>query len=306
MSTKDRIDLTGASALVLVSLLLGLNQVLVKLLNQGMQPVFSAGLRSVLAFAIVLAYALWRKKRLGLPDGALVPAVLVGTFFAFEFMFLFKALDLTTVTRASIFFYSMPIWMTLGAHFLIEGERITTTKFLGLALAMAGVTWAFADRGAGGGSIIGDLMCALGAICWAGIGLTARTSRLNQATPETQLLCQLAVSGVILLPLSFLFGPLIRDFQTWHVGIFALMTAGILPVGFLIWLWILSIYPTGAMASFSFLTPVFGVIFGWLILGEEIGVTIIGALLLISLGIVLINRKTRMKNQPRPADDPTP
>jgi drug/metabolite transporter (DMT)-like permease len=47
------------------------------------------------------------------------------------------------------------------------------------------------------------------------------------------------------------------------------------------------------MASFGFLTPAFGVIFSWLILDETISVTILGALVLISAGIVLINYRPK-------------
>jgi drug/metabolite transporter (DMT)-like permease len=49
------------------------------------------------------------------------------------------------------------------------------------------------------------------------------------------------------------------------------------------------------MASFSFLAPVFGVIFGWLILDENISLTIFGSLLLVSIGIILINWKTKSR-----------
>jgi len=47
------------------------------------------------------------------------------------------------------------------------------------------------------------------------------------------------------------------------------------------------------MASFGFLSPVFGVFFGWLILGEALSVSVIGGLILVSVGIVLINKKQR-------------
>lgn len=290
---KDRIDLFGGSALLLFSAALGLNQVFIKLLNSGLQPVFGAGLRSVVAFFAVLAFALWRRKRLSISDGSLPAGLLTGVLFAVEFIFLFIALDHTTVTRVSIFFYSMPIWMSLGAHFLVPGERITPVRALGLVLAMAGVVWAFVDRGTGGGSLLGDILVTLGAVCWAAIGLSARVSRLSRAAPEMQLLYQLAVSSLILIPLAPLFGPLIRDLQPWHLGIFLLMALGVVSVGFLFWFWILKIYPASDVASYSFLAPVFGVIFGWLLLGEAIGPTIIGALALVSVGIVLINRRPK-------------
>ena len=37
--------------------------------------------------------------------------------------------------------------------------------------------------------------------------------------------------------------------------------------------------------------PVFGVLFGWMILDETLTVSVIGGLILVSIGIVLINRK---------------
>jgi len=182
----------------------------------------------------------------------------------------------------------------IGAHFLVEGEAITPRKAIGLGLAILGIIWAFVDRGTGGGSVLGDILSTLAAMCWAGVGLTARVSPMRKSSPEMQLIYQLAVSAVILLPLSLLFGPLIRDLQLWHLGVFAVMTIGVVSIGFVVWFWILSIYPASEMASFSFLAPVFGVIFGWLILNEEISPTIIGALTLVSLGIVLINRRPKL------------
>jgi drug/metabolite transporter (DMT)-like permease len=296
MERKDRIDTFGATMLVAVSMLLGLNQVMVKVTNAGLQPVFSAGMRSVLAACALLAWALWRKKKLSVTDGSLVPGIITGFLFAAEFVFLFLALDHTTVARVSIFFYSMPVWMTIGAHFLVPDERITPQKALGLLIAMAGVSWAMADRGAGGGSILGDVLTAVGAMFWAAIGLTARVTKMNRAVPEMQLLYQLVVSSIVLIPLSFFFGPLIRDLQPWHLGVFAVMSFGVVAVGFNVWFWVLKVYPAADMASWAFLAPVFGVIFGWLLLDEQMSVTIIGALVLVSVGIVLINRRPKARS----------
>jgi drug/metabolite transporter (DMT)-like permease len=83
---KDRIDAFGAMVLVLFSSLMGLNQVLVKLVNAGMSPAFQAGARSVCAFIPVLLWAWWRKRPLSVSDGSLLPGILAGVFFAFEFL----------------------------------------------------------------------------------------------------------------------------------------------------------------------------------------------------------------------------
>jgi drug/metabolite transporter (DMT)-like permease len=53
---------------------------------------------------------------------------------------------------------------------------------------------------------------------------------------------------------------------------------------------LVSRYPVSLLHAFSFFTPVFGVIFsGILILGEAISPNLIAALIMISLGMVLVN-----------------
>ena len=146
MDRKDRIDALGATLLVGFSMLLGLNQVLVKLVNSGLAPVFQAGLRSPCAFLPVLLYALYARKKLSINDGSLIPGIVCGFFFASEFLLLFQALDYTTVARASVFFYTMPFWLAVAAHFLIPGERLTTVRIAGLALAVAGIAWALLEK----------------------------------------------------------------------------------------------------------------------------------------------------------------
>ena len=109
--------------------------------------------------------------------------------------------------------------------------------------------------------------------------------------PEMQLFWMVAVSGVVLLAVSPLFGPLIRDLQPLHIAGLAFQVIVVVSAGFIFWLWLLSIYPAAAVASFSFLTPIFGLTLGWLILGEPIGPGILAAAALVAAGIILINRR---------------
>ncbi len=293
MERKQHIDAFGAAVLIVFSAMLGLNQVLIKIVNAGLQPVFQAGLRSVCAFFPVLLFAYVARKRLSLTNGSLGPGILCGTFFGIEFILLFQALDYTTVARASVMFYTMPVWVAAAAHFLIPGEKLTVTRSFGLVLAVAGVAWALAvdERPASNLAFIGDLMCLAAALLWAGIALLARTTRLSKSSPEMQLLYQLGVSAPILLVVALMIGGPIREPTALIWGIFAFQVLVVVCVGFLTWFWILSIYPASSMTSFSFLSPVFGVLFGWLILDEHISVSIIGGLVLVSAGIVLVNRK---------------
>lgn len=287
---KDRLDSFGFAMLLGVQALLAVNQILVKLGTVGLQPVFFAGLRSLLAIGFVWAWLVWRRRPPRLTRAALPSGLLIGALFAAEFLFLFLALDLTTVGRASLIMYSMPVWYALLAHFGL-GERITPMKAAGLALAFLGCAWALLSRPqTGDASLIGDL-CALGAAFgWALTAYVARRPVMRAEGPEMQLFWMVLVSAPILLLLSPLFGPLLRDLQPVHLAVLLFQSSVVVAGGFIAWLWLLSVYPGSTVASFSFLTPVLALVLGATLFRETVGLPILGAAALVAAGIVLINR----------------
>jgi len=291
MERKDRIDAIGAAVLFGFSILMGFNQVMIKLVNAGFSPVFQAGLRSALALFPVVLFALFMRRKLTLRDGSLFPGMFSGTLFAVEFMLLFTALEYTAVSRASVFMYTMPVWVAIGAHFLIPGEHLTPRRAFGLLLAVAGVGVALLDEAPSWtpNAFLGDMMCIAGAICWAGIALTARTTKLSQSTPEMQLTYQLVVSAPILLALALYLGSPIREPTATILGIFAFQVIVVVGIGFLSWFAILRIYPASDMTSFSFLAPLFGVLASWIVLDEELSPSIFLALAMVGGGIFLIS-----------------
>lgn len=292
MAIKDRVDPFGAAMLTGFAVLLAFNQVAIKVGNEGLQPVFFAALRSVGGALCIYLWMRARRLTIEIAPGTLRAGLGMGVLFAWEFICLFAALDLTTVTRSAVIFYTMPVWLALGAHVLIPGERITRLKAVGLGLAFAGMVVAIAMRGpgAGGGSLSGDLFALGAAFGWAGIALLARASRLREVRPEMQLLWQLTVSAPILLLVALFAGPLLRDPSLIHWASLAFQILIVVSAGFLLWLWLLSIYPPASVAAFSFLSPVFGVGFGWALLGEPVGWPILVALVLVVSGLWVMNR----------------
>jgi drug/metabolite transporter (DMT)-like permease len=289
---KDRLDMFGGSVLLGVTLLLAFNQIVVKFVNEGLQPVFFAGLRSVLAVGFVWAWLQWKGRPARLNRTAVGPGLLMGAIFAAEFLCLFMALDLTTVGRTSVIFYSMPVWFAILAHFGL-GERITPTRAAGLALAFAGAAWAILTGSQSGeGSLAGDLFALGGALGWAGTAFIARRPVMRAEGPEMQLYWMVLVSGPLLLLAAPFFGPLIRDLQPVHLALLVFQASVVVAGGFIAWLWLMSVYPASTVASFSFLTPVLALALGALIFGETITWPILGAAALVAAGIVLINRPT--------------
>lgn len=287
---KTKLDGAGVAMLLGVQILLAFNQIIIKLVNVGLQPVFFAGLRSLLAIGFVWAWLAWKGRPPRLRREAWGAGLLIGAVFAAEFLFLFIALDLTTVGRTSLIMYSMPVWFALLAHFGL-GERITGPKAAGLTLAFAGCAVAILSRpDTGEASLVGDL-CALGAAWgWALTAYVARRPVMRAEGAEMQLFWMVLVSAPLLLLASLAFGPLIRDLQPLHVVGLVFQSSIVVAGGFIAWLWLLSVYPSATVASFSFLTPILALLLGALLFDETLGLPILLAAVLVAAGIVLMNR----------------
>jgi drug/metabolite transporter (DMT)-like permease len=296
---RDHIDPLGASLLIGFSALLGLNQALVKVVNAGMSPLFQSGARSACAFVVLLIWAAVVRSRLDFRNGSIPWGILAGVLFALEFALLFIALDYTTVSRVSLFFYSMPLFAAIGAHFLLPEERLHAGKLIGLAVAFTGLAIGLADESSAPSdqAWIGDLLAVGGAIFWAAIALGMRTTPLQKCSSEQIMIYQLGVSAILLLGAAPLFGDTVRDLTPSILLIFAFQVIAVASIGYLLWARILAIYPVGNMASFSLLAPVFGVFSGWLLFDDSLTARFVIALTLVGAGLVLINRRPASSNR---------
>lgn len=291
MTERRAIDGFGAATLIGFAAILAFNQVVIKVTGGGFGPLFQAGLRSVGATLFLLVWMRLRGHSLAPPPGTLIWGIVSGLVFTLEFVCLYYALDMTSVSRVSILFYSMPIWVAVAGHLLLPGERLTAVRMAGLFIALVGIALAVSDRGSGQASLWGDLLAVGAALSWAAIALLVRVTPLARMRPETQLLYQVTISAVLLLALAPLFGPLLREPQAIHLAGLAFQAFVVVGLGYLMWFWLLTIYQANGVASFAFLSPVLAVLFGWLLLDEAIGPRVWVALALVALGITLINRR---------------
>ena len=288
---KDKIDSLGAISLISFSGLLGINQVLIKLSNNGIDPIFSAGARSLLALPFLGLWMLLATKPIQLTRNTVILGLSAGIIFAVEFFFLYLALDHTTVVRSSIIFYSMPVWLSIMSHFWFANDKLTNLKLLGLILSLIGIAWAMISNTNSemNGYIKGDLLALAASILWALIALISKGTNFRYLNPETQLFWMLAVSFPILFAFSMTSEMIIRDFKSYHILILIFQSSIVVAAGFGLWFWLLSVYPASSVASFAFLAPIFGIIFGSLFLGEQLSSDFLIGAILVIVGIFFIN-----------------
>lgn len=278
---------------VVLCLLWGLGQVATKVANGGISPVWQAALRSIGAALLIYAWILRRGIPLREREETIVPGLIVGVLFAAEFACLFIGLVYTTAVRAVLLLYSAPFFVALGAHLFVPGDRLTRQKLVGLVAAFAGLVVAFGGRlgTAEPTALFGDALCLAAAFFWGTTTIVIKTSALRRAQPEITLLYQLGVSALVLVGLSYAFGePGVFAPSPIVWASLAFQTVIIACASYLAWFWLVAHYRATTLHAFTFLTPLFGVLAGAILLGEPIGASLVVALALIACGIVLVNR----------------
>ncbi|HEY0848223.1 MAG TPA: DMT family transporter [Noviherbaspirillum sp.] len=295
MTSRKPLDSFAIATMLMLCVLWGLQQVAVKLAAPGMGPVMQLGVRSAIAALLVLMLIVLRGERLSFRDGTLLPGLGAGTLFALEFLCVALGLQYTTASHMSVFLYTAPIFTVLGLHWLIPGERLGAAQWAGSLAAFAGITVAFSNGFAEQSRnwqdmLLGDALGVLGGIFWAATTLLIRRSSLSEAPPATTLFYQLGGCGVILLVIAGFNGQMAAVEMRGIVWASLFFQAVVIAFfSFLVWFWMLRRYLASRLSVFSFLTPLFGVGFGVLLLNDPLDARFVAGAVLVMAGVVLVN-----------------
>ena len=280
--------------MLLLCLIWALQQMVLKAAAPDISPMLLVALRSGLSAVLVAGLMLWRGEALLGPAGTWRPGLLVGVLFALEFVFVAEGVRLTTASHAVVFLYTAPIFVVLALHWRLPAERLQTLQWAGIALAFVGVVVAFVWRGQTAvaqapNMLRGDALVLLGAAGWAATTVVVRCSSLASAPATRTLLYQLVVAFVVLTPLAPLLGHGVFRSTALAWGTLAFQAVVVSFASYLTWFWLLRRYLASRLGVFSFMTPLFGMALGVLVLHEplEPGFALGAALVL--AGIALVN-----------------
>ncbi len=294
---KSHLDALAVTSLVVCCFLWGLNQVAAKAALPEVGALWQAALRSTGATLLLWLWARVRGIALFDRDGTLPGGLLAGALFAAEFFCIFVGLQFTTASRMVVFIYISPFVVALGMPLISRAERLQALQAIGLVVAFAGVASAFAEGfsqpAAGPRQWIGDALGVLAGVLWGATTLAIRATKLTRAAAEKTLFYQLAVSAVLLLAAAAASAPPpLHALSPLAWGSLAFQIVVVSFASYLVWFWLVRHYPATRVASFTMLTPIFGLILGALLLAEPITARLLIALATVAAGIFLVNRRT--------------
>ena len=223
-------------------------------------------------------------------DGTLKPGLLIGLLFTFEYVLIYRGLLYTSASRSVVYLYTAPIFVVIGSRWFLPGERFTVTQWVGMALSFAGIVVAFGEASpfAKPEQALGNAMMLLAAIGAAGTTLVAKASSLCRAPYEKTLFYQLALA----IPVSALCVHLLGESMdaipsALSIGSLIFQTVWVVGFTYLAWYALVQRYSANRLAAVTFLTPLFGVAAGYLILDEPLTPWFLTAVAMVTVGTLL-------------------
>lgn len=173
---------------------------------------------------------------------------------------------------------------------LFRDERITLRKALGLALGIAGVALIARPAGAAPDALFGwAVAAALGACCLYGATGVLIKRYARGASPRGMAAGNQLAAAVVLIPLLPLLPPLAAPSALVIANLLglALLASG---VAFLLYFRLIADVGATRALTVTYLIPLFGILWGWLFLGEALPAAALAGGALILAGTVLVTR----------------
>ena len=295
--TSDRKPSLDLQATILITgccLIWGYQQIAIQAIADEVPLLMQLTIRSIIASACVWVWMAFKGIRPFQPDRTFIPGVIAGLLFFAEFVLLYSALEHTNTSRAITFLYLAPFIVALVLPIFIPAERLNLLQSSGLLIAFGGLAFAFHDGFSSSTAQfwLGDIAVIGAAMAWALTTIVVRTTTLGQIQPERTLFFQLFFSSIALIALCFAYG--VQPPDTLSIKAMAslfLQSVIIAAASYLFWFWLLRHYLASKVSVFSFLTPMFGLLFGFFLAGDQINSSLIAAFISIVLGIYLVNRR---------------
>ncbi len=264
-------------------------------------PLYTAGLRHLVAGTILLAWCLAKRLQ---PTWAQVRAsIIIGAFF---FLIghgtLHWAEQKVPSGLASLLIASEPIWVFLLSSLAARQWRLNATLLAGILLGFGGVGLLMGRSAlnSGPGVFVGSLAIVLGALSWS-VGIVySRRSHLS-GHPLLLSALSLLAGSVQLLLVGTALGEY-RGFSFASVSLRSWLALGYLVifgsvVAFTSYNWLLEHYSPTLVATHTYVNPIVAVLFGWLFAGEAVTFNVLLSAALVIGAVMLVDRgMTRLQH----------
>ena len=287
-------DARAAVFTILLCVLFGANAVAIKISLAGLGVFTTAGIRFGLAAVVIFLWALLTGKPIRISLYQLGQLVILGLIFYVQLSLFYLGLSRTTASHGTLIANILPFVVLVLAHFFIEEERISAKKVIGLILGFCGVLLLFGDAGQLDRDVLlGDLFVLAAVLIWGGNAIYTKRI-IGSFHPSQVTLYPVAISApLFLLTALFLDREMVSYVDSSILTAVAYQTFVTASFGLIGWTMMIKRYGASTLHSFIFIMPISGVFFGVVMLGEPLTMGLIGSIILVTVGLIVVNRSPR-------------
>ncbi len=286
-ASRLRVTLT-LSALILIW---GTTWGVIRIGLVGIPPLTGIAARFAIAFLFLIA--LIRKKKIALGRQPREVALWwVNAVFGFSFTYcaVYWAEQWIPSALASVLFATFPLWMAVLAHFALPGERMTARSLIGTLVGFAGVATIFSEdltRLGGENAWLGAVLVLLATPACAASSVAIKKWGSHISPLSISGIPMGITAGLVAVAALFLEKDQAVTLDLASVG--ALLYLAILgtAVTFTLYYYLLQQIQATRLSLIAYMTPVVAVLFGTLVLGEDLTGRILAGAGLVVAGVAL-------------------
>lgn len=257
-------------------------------------PLYTAGLRHLVAGSILLLWALAKGLRPTWPQ--IRASLIIGfLFFLIGHGSLHWAETQVSSGLASLLIASEPIWVFLMACAAEKRWRMNSFLFAGVILGLGGVALLLGRDvwSAGSGAFWGAVACLVGAISWSAGIIYSRRSHLS-GSPLLLSALSLLAGSAMLLSTGTILGEY-RGFSFNNVPMRSWLSLAYLiifgsVIAFTAYNWLLEHYSPTLVATHTYVNPIVAVLLGWWFAGEHVSVNVMMSAAMVVAAVFLVDR----------------
>ena len=290
---KERKNLSfrAASLDLVLSFLWGGHPTALKAALPYAPPIRQGWMRFVISAIVILFWARYKKVSLIPTKAEIKPLVQLGILFSVQLLFLNIGISKTSVSSSVILNSTYPIWVITLGHFFIKGDNFTFIKFSGVMIAYLGIIITYFDSLGNSSFLLGNSFCLA-----SGFLLGVRTIFLAKGSesiaPLKLLMAQAFFGSLIFILLSVIFES--DPYKFSLILLISILYQGAIVAGFnfIANIWLLKNYKPSQVTVIHLSQPIFGILIGYVVLGEKIGLLVLLGATFVILGSVLVRKNS--------------
>jgi drug/metabolite transporter (DMT)-like permease len=279
---------------ILICLIWGSTWMVIRVGLDSLTPVFSAGLRFIMAGVVLFLFIKLKGLKLQVDKVSVFLYIILGIFsFGTSYGLVYWGEKYIPSSLSSILFATYPLFTAIFANFLIKDEKLSTDKILGIIIGFIGIVVIFSNEldFSLSYNLLGMLAVIISAITQGLITVTMKKYG-HHLNPLTMNLIPMLIAGIMMTAYGIATEDISSNVFDWK----AILSVSYLAVfgsiiTFTTYYWLLQRINAVLLSLNSFITPIIAIILGYLFLGEVLSINHLTGTILVLMGILFANFK---------------